>query len=122
MAFTFRNGEHHRNPSGCHNKVKWILSQCGWDKESVEKFVANFIGSELLERNYPNPNHKGQRNQKWFNRWMVALSVALYAVNSKESILPIYTPEKYHWFKEIELRRSEEVQNEFLIKGLTYVR
>lgn len=109
MAFTFRNGEHHRNPSGCHNKVKWILSQCKWDKESVKKFVTNFIGSELLERDYPNPNHKGQRNQKWFNGWMVALNIALYAVNAKESILPIYTPEKYHWFKEIEPIRSEEV-------------
>ena len=25
MAFTFKNGKHYRNPSGCHNKVKWFL-------------------------------------------------------------------------------------------------
>ena len=38
MVFTFRNGEHHKNPSGCHNKVKWILSRCKWDIKNLEFF------------------------------------------------------------------------------------
>ena len=101
MAFTFRNGEHHRNPSGCHNKVNWILSQCKWNKETVTDFVNGFIANELLDRDFPNPNHKGQRNQKWFDGWMDALNIAMYAVNAEGFVLPPYISEKYHWFQEI---------------------
>ena len=56
MAFTFRNGEHHRNPSGCHNKVKWILSQCKWDVKDLEFFVDEFFSYYqigILSHNQP---------------------------------------------------------------------
>ena len=58
MAFTFRNGEHHRNPSGCHNKVKWILSQCKWDTKELELFTNTFIRLELLNREISVPRPK----------------------------------------------------------------
>lgn len=48
MAVTLINGEHHRNPSGCHNKVRWILSQCKHDKKTVENFYTRFRNGKLL--------------------------------------------------------------------------
>ena len=58
MTFTFRNDEHHKNPSGCHNKVKWILSRCKWDIKNLEFFVDKFVRLELLNHEVPVPRLK----------------------------------------------------------------
>ena len=44
MAFTFRNGEHHRSPSGCYNKVNWNIKE-------LEAFTNNFIALEDGDEN-----------------------------------------------------------------------
>ena len=35
MAVKFRNGEHHRNPSGFYNKVKYLLRESKRDPEKL---------------------------------------------------------------------------------------
>lgn len=98
MAFTFKSGEHHRNPSGCHNKVKWFISQCKWDIKSLEDFTNDFIANEMLDRNFPNPNHKGNRNTKWMSGWLDAINISLFILDDKyRGHLPYYAYEKYHW-------------------------
>lgn len=102
MAFTFRNGEHHRNPSGCHNKVKWFLSECKWNIEALKNFTNDFLVNELYDRNSPNPNHKGNRDINWFYGWLDAMNIALYIIDNNKSHLPTYVFEKYHWLKKYE--------------------
>jgi hypothetical protein len=34
MSVTYK-GKYHRNPSGFHNKVKWLLSESKWDKHKL---------------------------------------------------------------------------------------
>ncbi|MCR4715195.1 MAG: hypothetical protein K5751_12565 [Treponemataceae bacterium] len=48
MAVTLIDGEHHRNPSGCHNKVNWILSVCKWD----EQFLCNKKHKTVILENW----------------------------------------------------------------------
>ena len=98
MAFTFKNGEHHRSPSGCHNKVKWFLSQCKWGIKTLEDFINDFIANEMLDREFPNPNHRGDRNTKWMNGWLDAINISLFILDDKyRGYLPYYAYEKYHW-------------------------
>ena len=98
MAFTFRNGEHHKNPSGCHNKVKWILSQCKWDIKNLEFFVDKFVRLELLNREVPVPRLKDKYKPDWLYGWLDAVNIALYIAdeNNRER-LSYYAYEKYPW-------------------------
>lgn len=87
MAVTLINGEHHRNPSGCHNKVKWILSQCKHDRKSVEDFFSRFRNGELLCI-----NNEAQRES-----WDYAFWIANWWVHKKFGYLPPSVLDKYHW-------------------------
>lgn len=102
MAFMFRNGEHHRNPSGCHNKVKWFLSQCHWNLEELENFTNDFIADELLDREVPISNKSEMNNRKWLYSWLDAINIALYLCDKEKyrGRLPNYAFEKYPWLKE----------------------
>lgn len=48
MAVTYK-GKYHRNPSGFHNKVKWLLSESKWDLQKLYE-VAECI---QVSRVYP---------------------------------------------------------------------
>lgn len=37
--------EHHRNPSGQHNKVKWLLEQSHRDINKIHEIVLNVVAS-----------------------------------------------------------------------------
>ena len=37
--------EHHRNPSGQHNKIKWLLEQSGRDINQIHRIVNNVVMS-----------------------------------------------------------------------------
>ena len=102
MAFTFRNGEHHRNPSGCHNKVKWFLSQCRWNLAELEDFTNDFIANELLDREVPISNKSEINNRKWLYGWLDAINIALYLCNREKyrGHLPYYAFDKYPWLKD----------------------
>ena len=102
MGFTFSNGEHHRNPSGCHNKVKWFLSQCHWNLKELEDFTNGFIADELLDREVPISNKSEMNNRKWLYGWLDAINISLYLCDKEKyrSRLPYYAFEKYFWLKE----------------------
>ena len=102
MAFTFRNGEHHRNPSGYHNKVNWFLSKCHWNLAELEDFTNDFIGNELLDREVPISNKSEINNRKWLYGWLDAINIALYLCDKDKyrGRLPYYAFEKYPWLKD----------------------
>ena len=56
-------GKHHRNPSGCNNKAKWILSQTKWDKTAAIKLVEHIT--------FRLPEGKARTS------WYIALGIAL---------------------------------------------
>lgn len=89
MAVTLINGEHHRNPSGCHNKVKWILSQCRHDRKSVEDFYLRFSNGELL----------CIKNGASYESWYYAFWIANWWVRKKFEHLPPSVVGKYHWLE-----------------------
>ena len=62
MAVVYR-GKHHRNPSGCNNKAKWILSETKWNKIRAIKLVAH-ITAKMPE---------GKQRTSWY----IALGTAL---------------------------------------------
>ena len=62
MAVVYK-GKHHRNPSGCNNKAKWILSETKWNKSSAIRLVNNIMSKTL--------------DSKQRTSWYVALGIAL---------------------------------------------
>lgn len=91
MPITYKNGKHHRNPSGCHNKVKWFLSQSKWDIPMFTKFTNDFLEKELL-------GHKTTPvSQYWIFGWLDAISIARWILDGNPTNLPCYTFEKYPW-------------------------
>ena len=62
MAVVYK-GKHHRNPSGCNNKAKWILSEAKWNKSSAIRLVNNIMSK--------------MSNNKQRTSWYVALGIAL---------------------------------------------
>ena len=112
MAFTFRNGEHHRNPSGCHNKVKWFLSQCHWNLAELEDFTNDFIAFELLNREVPTPKYKDKLKTDWLYGWLDAINIALYLCDKEKNrgCLPYYAFEKYPWMKDCTKFRMEKME------------
>lgn len=98
MAFTFTNGEHHRNPSGCHNKVKWFLSRSKWDIKLLKDFTNDFIKHELLDRENPVPRAKDKIKSNWLYGWLDAINISLFILDENyRGHLPYYAYEKYPW-------------------------
>lgn len=64
MAVVYK-GKHHRNPSGCNNKAKWILSETKWNKTEAIKLVEH-ITSKMLE---------GKQRTSWYVALGIALSI-----------------------------------------------
>lgn len=101
MNRNFPKLEHHRNPSGCHNKVKWFLSQSKLDIKTLESITNDFIAFELLERKFPIPNHRGERDTKWLYGWLDAINISLFILDDKyRGHLPYYAYEKYPWISQ----------------------
>lgn len=98
MAFTFKNGKHHRSPSGCHNKVRWFLSQCGWNIETLIDFTDDFVAFELMDREVPTPKLKDKCKTDWLYGWLDAIQISKFILDDKyRSQLPHYVWDKYHW-------------------------
>lgn len=62
MAVVYK-GKHRRNPSGCNNKAKWLLSETKWNKTEAIRLVER-ITAEMPEG-------------KWRASWYIALGIAL---------------------------------------------
>lgn len=89
MSVTLINGEHHRNPSGCRNKVNWILSQCKHDRKAVKDLYSRLRNGELLCIN----------NQAQHESWYDAFWIADWWTSKKFTHLPPSVLDKYHWLK-----------------------
>lgn len=97
MPFTFRDGKHIRNPSGCHNKVRWLLTQSHWDIKELQAFIEDFISDEILDREVPVPRMKDKTKNWWFYKWLDAMNIALWICDGKYGRLPIDVFKKYPW-------------------------
>lgn len=96
--------------SGCHNKVKWILSQCKWNSDWVSVFTFNLINDLNLlyySNTTPCPNEK--YNLNWINSWSDACEMAnWYAGNSCQNLYHLIT--KYPWFNNAYNQKIHEVR------------
>lgn len=97
MAVKFINGEHHRNPSGFYNKVKYLLSESKRDPEKLyqifkdlsyhgniiddcrykQSWEAAYIAAELMiEHNADNPRdylnsiyiYEREKRKTWYEK------------------------------------------------------
>ena len=98
MAVVY-NGKHHRNPSGLHNKVKWILSESKWNMDKYKEIRKEIcpLGCTIVFGNSPNPNHKGLRDFFWKASWQHAFAIAGYILTDSKLPSSVYY---YPWLKE----------------------
>lgn len=97
MAVKFRNGEHHRNPSGFCNKVKYLLSE---SKRDLGKLYQIF-GDISYHRN-------GIEN-RYFNTirksWEAAYMVAKWIIENNIDKVEDYLNSIYHLYHGEETRK-----------------
>lgn len=99
MSVTLINGEHHRNPSGCHNKVNWILSVCKWDEQRIIHSFSNFSCRK---------DFVYVKNNKSYHSWFDALWIAQWWVQvDRVYEVPDNLLVKYHWLRAEYKRRKE---------------
>lgn len=78
--------EHHRNPSGLHNKVNWIISKCKWDENKFDE----------LEQNV----EFGEASSSQYHSWSVAFLIAYLIISKRyEEIMRDY-PQYRFWIKD----------------------
>ena len=59
MAFTYKH-KHHRNPSGCHNKVRWLLSLSKYDIKKLKRWLKR-KGYKIINNQLQN----GKQSDSW---------------------------------------------------------
>ncbi len=94
MAVVYK-GKHHRNPSGLHNKVRWILSESNWNLDKYKEIKWEFNICCLGET--PNPNHNGLRDFFWKSSWSKAFAIVSYILTNTQIDYNFYP---YPWLKE----------------------
>lgn len=72
--------EHHRSPSGLHNKVRYLLSESEWNDENLDRLRRKII----------------KHNASWQN----AFFIASYIIRRKFNFLHNYFPQYWYWIKE----------------------
>jgi hypothetical protein len=101
MAAKFRNGEHHRNPSGFYNKVKYLLRE---SKRNPEKLYQIFKDI-TYHRNIVND---GRYEESWEAAYRVAKSmIKNNADNPRDYLNSIYIHEREErktWYEKICLK------------------
>ena len=74
MAVKLRNGEHHRNPSGFYNKVKYLLNESKRDPEKLDKIFGDIM------------YHRNGIDDKYFytirNSWEAAYTFAISMIKN----------------------------------------
>lgn len=72
--------EHHRNPSGLHNKVSYLLSESKWDNENLDGLRGQII----------------THNPSWENAFIIASHI----IQRDFNWLYDYFPQYWNWIKE----------------------
>ena len=93
MAVVYK-GEHHKNPSGLHNKVKWILSKSNWNLDKYKEIKREFNTYYGLDKETPNPNHNGLHDFFWRSSWSKAFAIASYILTDTKIKYEFYP---YPW-------------------------
>lgn len=99
MAITYK-GVHHRSPSGMHNKVKWILSECKWSYSKVCSLEIKMRASKDLYK----------------SNLVKAFYIAKYILSS--DYIKIRAPwewligKKYHWLEQECINYAKRKKND----------
>lgn len=102
MAVKFRTGEHHRNPSGFYNKVKYLLRE---SKRDPGKLYQVF-GDISYHRNGANNRYFYTIKQSWEAAYVAAkLMIEHNADNPKDYLNSIHHDrENKTWYKKLCLK------------------
>ena len=73
MALALVNGEHHRNPSGFNNKVRWIFTQTKHNFKNFEKVYNSIKRNEHWERAFNNVKNTYWENNSDIDNWNVRI-------------------------------------------------
>ena len=67
--------EHHRNPSGQHNKIKWLLEQSGRDINQIHRIVNSIpmAGYDMIS--------------SWIVAEMIAINISKYGYKDRHEYL-----------------------------------
>ena len=117
MAVTI-NGIHHRNPSGLHAKVKWLIRYSNWDFNKI---------STVHEKIWKNIVHKSEDNEldadstrNALVSWEKAVNICHLIIYGKTTY--VYKPEKLGnainktWFLKLKDYYNIYVKNDSLTK------
>lgn len=104
MAVKFRNGKHHRNPSGFYNKVKYLLRESKRDPEKLYQI----FGDISYERNGNNRRYFWEIKCSWEAAYKAAeLMIKYNADNPKDFLDSIYIYEREKrktWYEKLCLK------------------
>lgn len=73
------NKIHHKNPSGFHNKVKWVLSQSGYDIKKITELQTKTL----------------VHNKSWLDAFCVSFMIVLEDYDSARAVYP----DGWSWIK-----------------------
>ena len=104
MAIKFRNGEHHRNPSGFHNKVKYLLRESKRDPGKLYQIY----GDIMYHRNGIDNKYFYPIKESWEAAYIVAKWIIENNINNPRDYLnSIYIYDKENrktWYEKICLK------------------
>lgn len=104
MAVKFRNGEHHRNPSGFYNKVKFLLSESKRDPEKLYQI----FGDISYERCGNDRRYFWEIKHSWEAAYVVAiLIIKNNADNPRDYLNSVYIYDKENrktWYEKLCLK------------------
>lgn len=97
MAVKFRNGEHHRNPSGFHNKVNYLLRESKRDLGKLYQIYGDIM------------YHRNGIDNKYFytikESWETAYIVAKWIIENNIDIVKDYLNSIYHLYHDKETKK-----------------
>ena len=73
MALTLINNEHHKNPSGFNNKIRWIWSKMNYDFNNFEKVYNSVKRNEHWERAFNNVKNTYWENNTDIDNWNIRI-------------------------------------------------
>lgn len=77
---------HHRNPSGLHNKVRWLLSEGAWDVDKILQKTTDIAMCEM--------------DRKSYDSWQKAIIIAVRIAEGTHEGLKERYPEEWLWIEE----------------------
>ena len=104
MAVKFRNGEHHRNPSGFYNKVRFLLSESKRDPGKLYQI----FGDISYERNGNDRRYFWEIRHSWEAAYVAAkMMIEHNADKPRDFLNSIYIYDKENrktWYEKLCLK------------------